>query len=467
MTSWIDKELAGCEFVDERLKKRFRRILNKLCDGVGQSIPLASRDWANTKAAYRFFANPRVNESDILSGHFRATGERLNQTKATILVLQDTTEFSYKREDPQKIGFTRNSHVKRWEHRRAKIVPVCGILMHASLAVTTEGLPLGLTAAKIWTRKKFKGSKALARKVNRTRVPIEEKESYRWIQNLRESTSLAHDPSRIVHIGDRESDIYELYCEAVKLGTHFLVRIQTDRLAGDGSHKTSAEMKTVRIKGLHCIQVQDDKGRISQAILEIKYARILVKPPIGKQKSYPDLELTIIYAQERGQPRGRKKIDWKLITDLPVRSRHEAIEKLNWYALRWKIETFHKILKSGCRAEELKLRTANRLANLIAIFCVLSWRIFWMTMVRRTLHKAKAKSAFTSLEMELLDRLVPSSKKASGRRSLADYMTKLACLGGYLARANDGPPGNTVMWRGLSRLTDIELGYELAKKKCG
>ena len=212
MTSWIDNELAGCEFADDRLKKRFRKILGRLNDGIGRSVPLACRDWANTKAAYRFFSNPRVKESDILSGHFQATAERLNRTEGPILVLQDTTEFSYKREDPKKVGFTRNCHVKRWEHCRTKIVPVCGILMHASLAVTVEGLPLGLTAAKIWTRKKFKGSKSLQRKVNPTRIPIEDKESYRWIQNLRESTALADDPARLVHVGDRESDIYELYC---------------------------------------------------------------------------------------------------------------------------------------------------------------------------------------------------------------------------------------------------------------
>ena len=93
-----------------------------------------------------------------------------------------------------------------------------------------------------------------------------------------------------------------------------------------------------------------------------------VLPPIGKQKRYPALTLTVIHADERGAPKNRKKIEWQLITDLAVQSRQDAIEKLEWYALRWKIEVFHKILKSGCKAEELKLRTAQRLANLISIF---------------------------------------------------------------------------------------------------
>jgi hypothetical protein len=172
--------------------------------------------------------------------------------------------------------------------------------------------------------------------------------------------------------------------------------------------------------------------------------------------------LTVIYAQEQDTPPGREPIDWKLITDLPVSSPLQAIEKLEWYALRWKIETFHKILKSGCKAEDSKLRTADRLVNLIAVFCILSWRIFWLTMLNRSTSKAPASIAFTETECELLDRLVPD-KKRSGKKSLASYVTKVARLGGYLARANDSPPGNTVIWRGIVRLTDIQIGFEFAR----
>jgi hypothetical protein len=466
MKSWIDTELAGCEFEDARLGKRFRKIIDQLSDGLGDSIPLACRDWANTKAAYRFFSNKRVSEGDILAGHFQATKDRVAATDQTILVLQDTTEFSFKRERPEKIGVTRKSLVSNGEYRRPHVFTVCGILMHSSLAVTTEGLPLGLSAIKLWTRKKFKNSKALARRVNRTRVPIEQKESYRWVENLRQSTALLGAPTRCVHIGDRESDIYELYCEAQKIGTHFLVRVQTDRLAESRNRKVSGEMKEVKIKGLHRIQVRNDKGEPSEAILEIKYRRMLVRPPIGKKKRYPDLFLTVMYAKERGTPKGRKKIDWKLITDLPITSRKLAIEKLNWYALRWRIEVFHKILKSGCKAEESKLRTAHRLANLVAVFCILSWRVFWMTMIKRTLPNEKASLAFTRLEMKILDRLVATKSNGSTAKNISHYVSKLARLGGYLARAGDSPPGNSVMWKGLSRLTDIEIGFELAQS-CG
>ena len=175
----------------------------------------------------------------------------------------------------------------------------------------------------------------------------------------------------------------------------------------------------------------------------------------------------MIHAEERGKPKNRKKIDWKLITDLPVNSRRDAIEKLEWYSLRWKIEVFHKILKSGCRAEQSKLRTAERLVNLISIFCILSWRVFWITMINRSSPNSSATLALTQLEMRLLNRLLQDKQSDRGEKTLSHYIIKIAKLGGYLARKNDPPPGNMVVWRGLSRLTDITLGAVCGVKTCG
>jgi hypothetical protein len=296
----------------------------------------------------------------------------------------------------------------------------------------------------------------------------EPKESIRWLENLQQSTALLNDPERCVHIGDRESDIYELFCRAEALGAHFLVRTCVDRLAGDGKHTIADEMREVRIQGLHHIRVTDERGQQSEAMLEIRYRRIRVLPPIGKQKQYPELMLTVIHAQERGAPKGRERIDWKLITDLPVRSRDEAVEKLKWYSMRWKIETFHKILKSGCKAEGSRLRTAQRLTNLIAVFCILSWRIFWLTMMNRAVPNASPTLAFTALEIHRLDQLaIVRVMQRPQTKSISTYLIRIARLGGYLARAGDAAPGNAVIWRGLSRLTDIELGFALGTKLVG
>jgi hypothetical protein len=466
--AWFDRELAGCRFADDRLNKRLRRLLERMEGAVGASIPLACQDWANTKAAYRFFSNDRVSEEEILAGHFQATQSRFAATSGPILVLQDTTEFTFQRERADAIGNTTRVNSGKDRAGRWRMHTVCGLLMHSSLAVTLDGLPLGLSAIKFWTRKKFKGTAALKKKVNLTRVPIEEKESMRWLENMRQSVALFGDPARCIHVGDRESDIYELFCAAHEIGTHFLVRTCVDRLAGEGGHTITAEMREVKVSGLHEVEVRDAKGKPDIAVVEIKYHRIHVLPPIGKQKRYPALDLTVLYAQEREEPEHRPRIDWKLITDLPVHSREDAIEKLGWYAMRWKIETFHKILKSGCRAEEARLRTAERLVKLIATFCILAWRVFWMTMINRSQPNGKPHLVISEIEMKLLDHLVPDRGKAKAHaRTLSAYLVKIARLGGYLARASDPPPGNIVMWRGLSRLTDIRLGATMGAEHMG
>lgn len=463
---WIDQELVNCRFEDERHAKRLRKLLGLFSDHLGGSIPWASQDWANTKAAYRFFSNSRISEEQILGGHFQATRDRIRACGALMLMLHDTTEFTFHRKDTAPVGIVTKSYMRKDKKGRPLHYTVCGILMHSSLAVTTAGLPLGLAAIKFWTRAEFQGCNALKKHIHPTRVPIERKESYRWLENLRQSTALFQYPERCVHIGDREGDIYELFCTTQELGTHFLVRTCVDRLAGDGSRTISKEMRRAPIQGLHRLAVRNKHGRVSDAVLEIRYRRMVVLPPIGKQKNYPPLVLTVIYAQERGHPQGRERIDWKLLTDLPVRSCLQAIEKLEWYAQRWKIETFHKIVKSGCRAEESRLRTAERLVNLVAILCILGWRIFWMTMMNRSQPDAAPLAAFTQLELQLLDTLI-RDKADADNKSLATYLIKLAQLGGYLARTHDPPPGNKVMWRGLTRLTDIELGAIIGAQLVG
>lgn len=463
---WIDNEVVGCEFEDVRHGKRLRQLLEQLTHRVGATTPWACQDWANTKAAYRFFGNERISESNILAGHFVCTRERFSTSRGfPVLVLHDTTELSYRHEDTASIGILKK--IPAGHKGRAGLYTSCGILMHSSLVATREGLPLGLAAIKFWNRDKFHGANALKRHINPTRVPIEKKESIRWLENLRQSTELLNDPGRCVHIGDRESDIFELFCLANQLGTHFLVRTCVDRLAGNGEHTVRDEMKQAPVRGLHRVQVRNKQGECSTAVLEIRYRRMIVRPPTSKQKDYSELALTVIHAQEKDAPKGREKIDWKLLTDLPVRSHNEATEKLDWYAQRWKIETFHKILKSGCRAEQAKLRTAERLVNLIAILCIISWRIFWITMLNRTNPAAPPNEAFTELDQFLLDELLPDKSLNPANPSLAHYIAKLARLGGYLARSHDPPPGNTVIWRGLSRLTDIELGIMIGAQLVG
>jgi hypothetical protein len=137
--------------------------------------------------------------------------------------------------------------------------------------------------------------------------------------------------------------------------------------------------------------------------------------------------------------------------------------------MRWKVETFHKILKSGCRMEQSRLRSAGRIANLLALFCIIAWRILWLTLAHRADPGAAPQTALREQEIALLDRLTPDARvEASQGTTLAAYIRKLARLGGHLGRSHDPPPGIIVLWRGLSRLADIELGVEIVERShCG
>src|SRR5687767_10270604 len=164
-------------------------------------------------------------------------------------------------------------------------------------------------------------------------------------------------------------------------------------------------------------------------------------------------------AGEPGVPAGRESIRWKLLTDLPVGDLASAVEKLDWYASRWKVETYHEVLKSGCRAEQSKLRTAERLTNLLAVLCVVGWRVFWLTMTSRVAPAASPEVAFTPAEIAVLDRVAGGPPEAP-ERTVSHYLLEVARLGGYLGRTKDPPPGNLVVWRGLIRLADILIGYD-------
>ncbi|PQO28952.1 IS4 family transposase [Blastopirellula marina] len=460
MDAWVEREVEACEFPDRRLKSRLGILMTELGRKIGGSVPAACQDWAATKAAYRFFSNPRVDESIILAGHFAATQARFTAANGPVLVLHDTTEFSFRRIKPEAIGQTKVIPVRQSLHT------ICGLLMHSSLVVTPKGVPLGLAAIKFWTRKKFKGTNALKSKVNPTRVPIEQKESFRWIENMKQATEQLADPERCVHVGDRESDIYELFCVAEKMNTQFLVRTCVDRLAGLKGSTISRKMQRQPIRGEHAIELRDNQGKVSTAKLRLRFCRMTVHPPIGKQKRWPSLSLTVVHAQERSAPAGREPICWKLLTNLPVEDLAAAIEKLDWYAQGWKIETFHKVLKSGCQAEQAKLRSASRLTNLLAMFCILAWRVFWLTMVNRTMPEAAAETVLTTTELQILED-INLAGPAPSKPTLNHYLTTIAKLGGYLARGKDPPPGNMVIWRGLSRLTDIHLGFELRGRVVG
>jgi len=459
--SW-EKELENSNFYDLRIKKRLLNLITSLSGNVGSSIPFACQDWANTKGAYRFLSNENFTEAEILQGHFESTASRINHSSGPLLILHDTTEITFNRKSPREIGYTRKCANRKGLFGHDIERAMCGILMHSSLAITPEGVPLGLTANKFWSRDKFKNSKALYRGTNATRIPIEEKESYRWLDGISMSHKDINSPKNLVHIGDRESDIFEFFNRAIQERSNFLVRVKVDRRSDKDTIFTNISKS--KIIGTYNLHFKDRKGNDINTMLDVRAESMIVRPPFGpKSKIYPDLNLTIITARERRQPKGRERIEWKLMTNLIVQNLEDAVEKLKWYSLRWKIEVFFKILKSGCKITDSKLRTAESLSKMISINCLIAWRIFWMTMIIRESTSITPMIGISETEKIILDKLKPDTEPPT----LAKYFLKIAKLGGYLARSSDPPPGNTVMWRGISKLQDIVLGIEIGKEIYG
>lgn len=159
--NWVETETSGCGLGGVRLNRRLGAMLESRGDRSGKSQPTAFQDWSNTKYAYRFFSNDNVSEDKILQGHFASSALCIRATDGPILILQDTAEFTFKRSAPEKTGFTKVSTGRKLKDGRFQKHAICGLLMHASLAITPDGLPLGLTAAKFWSRSKFKGTAAL------------------------------------------------------------------------------------------------------------------------------------------------------------------------------------------------------------------------------------------------------------------------------------------------------------------
>lgn len=465
--SWIDEELSRSKFSDKRIGKRLIKIVQQLAAKMGNSIPTACQDWANTKAAYRLFSNPNLSEEDILVGHFQSTKSRFEQTDGPMLVLHDTTEITYKRKRPGEIGYTRKCANRKGlfeqEIKRAQ----CGVLMHSSLIITPEGLPLGFTAKKFWNRDKFKGSHEIHRRFNATRIPIDQKESYRWLQGVHATNELLGEPHRLVHIGDREADIYELFHLAASEDSNYLIRIKVDRRTEVETTTISQILAGAKVRGKCKIHYRDKDGTQVTATLAVKFEEITIKPSFGlKSKNYPDVTAMFIHATEIEKSGGnREPIDWKLITNLRIKSVKDSVEKLHWYSLRWKVEVFFKILKSGCKIEESKLRTADALCKMIAVNCIISWRVFWITMLNREGEILPTELVISRMEMKILDYLKPDPQPL--QTCLSKYLLKIAKLGGYLARSSDPPPGNTVVWRGMQRLTEIQIGVEIGMKLVG
>ena len=354
--------------------------------------------------------------------------------------------------------------------------------MHSTLAVSTEGLPLGILNQKTYSREVLsKEKKELKKRTHNTTLPIEEKDSFRWLECLQKTHDiLGSHPVKVVTVCDRESDMYDFFRLAENSKPTVLVRASHNRTVNKKSSYSELTgeklwnlMKKKKSLGKIELQLpQQDYQPARSVKCDIKISEFILNVPkhhIKKRKEkLPSLKLYAIYVLEKNPPEGVDSIDWMLLYNLPIKNFKEALEKIKWYCMRWRIEVFHKILKSGLKVENCRLSTADRLIRYLTLMSIVAWRIFWITLIARVSPNASCLLFLNNIEWKILFSKHNQNKKIPQKTpSVKEAVKWIAQLGGFLARKGDGEPGITHVWRGLKKFSNFIEGVELLKNTYG
>lgn len=470
-SSWVVEEFSCLELNDQRLNARFMKLADDFSKHPEFPINQACEDWRSTKAAYRFFKNEKFDEQDLLRPHIKNTAKRC-QKQELVLVIQDMTVFGYSHHPKTKGLGPIGGHSDPVQKSQ-------GFNLHAALAVSTQGVPLGLLSGSFFTRNEMQNTSNEKGKRTDHLLPTEEKESFKWIYTLEQTQEALDAKVRAVTICDRESDFHDFYLAALSLGTDVLVRCNADRNVGTRAKpfKLSERLAqtetypeaithTVPVKKMNSLTVNQG-SRLRKAVLEVKSTQATLTPSRKlSQVVKEQITLTVVEAREVNTPEGLEPVHWILFTTLSVESYEEALIVLEFYSMRWKIEEYFKVLKSGCTVEKCRLAEGDRLKRYVALFSVIAWRIYWMTFIKRISPELSCETALTKNEWQCLYRWKTKDSQAPPDiPTIGEAIVWVARLGGFLARKNDGEPGPITIWRGWSRLQDLVLMNNLTQSR--
>jgi hypothetical protein len=444
-TDWAELEWGNAPLGDTRLVQRLISLGRDRYAKPQASIPQTCGSRAKTKAAYRFFDHERATLQNLLAPHIDSTIKRVAKEKI-VLAIQDTTSLNYSTHPAtENLGPIGSSPTG-----------IVGLMLHGTLAVNTEGTPLGLLAAHCWARDPEEYGKTAKRR----KLPIKAKESNKWLTSFKAATVAAQacPDTTIVSVGDREADIYELFALADKTPNAplLLVRAQHDRKLEEEQGKLSEFLGSCQEAGIQEFIVPRRGSRPARtAQLSIRFGRVALTPPKQKPGELP-ISIWVILAEEQEPPEGMEALRWVLLTTAPTESFEAACEHLSWYAQRWTIEVFHRTLKSGCKIENRQLGSANRLEACLAIDLVVAWRIHHLTKLGRETPDVPCSVYFEEAQWKALVAFATKNPTPTDEPpTLQDAIRMVAVLGGFLDRKSDGEPGTQTIWLGLQRLDDI------------
>ena len=488
---WAANEFGGAPLGDKRLSARLVKSVGLLASFPGHAMTAnPTPDRAAVKGYYRLVDRPdesQVTPGNILAPHRARTIARMRDQE-TVLCIQDGTDLNFAtRPGCDGLGIIGRNQTSS---------KTLGLHLHLTLAVSGEGLPLGVLRCGFdappereddsegdrgdGTGAPGDGDDAIT---ERGAGPGEEanhrdKKTQRWLDGLHDVAAAASKLSRktrVVSVMDREADFFELFDEQRRLHrTEMLVRAKHDRCLGKGASKLFATMRNAE----PCGHVEIEIDRVSErrkssrkkarparskrlALAEVHYRKLVVPATIKGAEPAP---VSVVHVRETAPPDGEEAVEWFLLTSLDIDSFEAAVSIIGYYLKRWRVEDFFRVLKSGCRAEHLAFHTAERLQRAITINAVIAWRLMLMTLLGREVPQCAAELMFTDIELRFLADYGANTHLPAPQH-LGAAVLLVAILGGYQNRKHDPPPGHQIMWRGYERMSIATLGYRLAEKR--
>jgi Transposase Tn5 dimerisation domain/Transposase DNA-binding len=447
MVGWAEAEMETLDLGDPRRNRRVIRMLEQFSANPGASIPKACGNLADSKAGYRALSSAEVRAEEIRRAHSQATVERTRGLKR-VLLAQDTSSADFStRPGIEGLGTLENRRLR-------------GLLLHSGLVLTPDGLPLGILHQQVWSRPE----EELGKKHTRRARPIEEKESFRWLEMVDAAESLLPLDLEVWVIGDREADIYDLFAMLRRPSMELVVRVTQDRRVESECGKTLHEA-VERAPVLREVKVavpRSRKRKEREAKLEVQVCSLKLEPQLHHldRKDCSAVPVSVVRVRENGTtPDGEEPVDWMIITTVPVQNLAQALEIIEAYAQRWKVERYHYVLKSGCRIEDLQLESAERIERALAIYNVVAWRLLYTTYVARIEPDLPCTAVLEEDEWRAL--VVVGATRALPEKppSVREAVRIIAKLGGFLGRKGDGEPGVQALWTGLRRLMDFTLAF--------
>jgi hypothetical protein len=468
-TEWAVAEMVGADLKDKRLNDRLTEILSDLGERPTASIPAACGGYAELVGAYRFFDNYKATAERILAPHQERTRERI-KTQAVALLVQDTTEIDLTKPEQQVRGAGPLAAASRQ-----------GVFLHTLQAFAANGMPLGEVWSQRWARdeRSLEESQETKRQ-QRKAAPIEEKESFRWLEGLRQARQAAEEcpETRCVCVADSEADIYEVFAEP-RGRVHWLIRACQDRALARGGEEDQARLirqaveaapvlftQEISVRGRKAKIACETRGRRQprksrKAVVEVRAATVTLRPPQRGDRRLPAVEVNVVLVREVNPPPDDEPVEWVLVTTLPIDTVDHVREIVAFYCVRWMIEIYFRTLKSGCRVEDRRFEHVDRFTACLAVYQIVAWRTLYVCHLGRTSPDLNCEAVFDPSEWKSVWMAVHRKTPPRKPPRLENMLRAIAQLGGYVNRpSRKDPPGPQTIWLGMQRMCDLAWAWE-------